>query len=68
MNSPEPSPSAGDSEANITGNQLPSCNERDCEDDIEYLTKGGAFCGLHAWTNGVDRWEASRSVSTGGGR
>ena len=58
------SPSAGDSEANFAGNQLPSCDEADCTDDAEYLSKEGVFCDFHAWTNGVQRWTAGGVVTT----
>lgn len=58
-------PSAGDSSEDFAGLSLPSCDEDGCGDDPEYLTKDGAFCDSHAWTHGVDRYRAGRSVHPG---
>jgi len=61
-------PSAGDSQATFAGNQLPSCDEVDCDDSVDYLSQHGALCDEHAWANGVQRWTPDRSVDTGADR
>jgi len=58
-------PSAGDSRETFAGNQLPSCDEDDCGESVDYLSQHGAFCDYHAWTNGVQRWTPDRTLRTG---
>jgi len=60
----EYSPSAGDSQAIFVGNQIPSCDEADCNESVDYLSQQGAYCEYHAWTNGVQRWTPGGSVNS----
>ena len=61
----EDPPSAGDSQASFTGNQPQSCDEAGCDNPVDYLSKYGAFCDFHAWTNGVQRWTPDQSLAAG---
>lgn len=36
--------------------QRPGCDDTDCTDPVDYLSKFGAYCDYHAWTYGVRRW------------
>jgi hypothetical protein len=61
-------PFAGDSQETFAANQLPSCDEVDCGDSVDYLSQHGGYCDYHAWTNGVQRWSPDRSVDAGAQR